>query len=102
MSGQVLPFRRPGRRRRPVAAPPAPAAADDREFAEVTRVGDQAEALVVRGLLESHGIHVLLRTRLAPSVHPFTVGDQGEVRVLVPRAAHEESRRLLARVPPAR
>jgi hypothetical protein len=61
-------------------------------------VGCQPEALVVRSLLEAHGIHVVLRTHVAPSVHPFTVGDQGEVRVLVPRAALAESRRLLARV----
>lgn len=87
MTGRVIPFRRP-----------PPEDSGDGAFEEVTRVRDQAEALVVRSLLEAHGIHVVLRTHVAPSVHPFTVGDQGEVRVLVPRAALAESRRLLGRV----
>ena len=90
--GRVIPFPRP--------APPPPPPRDDREFEEVTRVRDQSEALVVRGLLEAHGIRVVLRTHVAPSVHPFTVGDQGEVRILVPRPAVAESRLLLARVTP--
>ena len=89
MTGRVIPFRR----RRPEPE-------DDREFEELTRVRDQSEALVVRGLLEAHGIRVVLRTHVAPSVHPFTVGDQGEVRILVPRPALAESRLLLARVSP--
>lgn len=86
MAGRVIPFRRP-----------APEPSDDGAFAEVTRARDQAEALVVRALLESHGIRVALRTRLAPSVHPFTVGDQAEVQVLVPRRQVVESRLVLAR-----
>jgi hypothetical protein len=57
----------------------------------------QAEALVVKGLLESEGIPTLLRSRLAHSVHPFNVGAQGEVVILVPEAEADRSRRLLAR-----
>jgi hypothetical protein len=56
--------------------------------------------LVVRSLLEAHGVRVMLRTHVAPSVHPFTVGNQGEVRVLVPRQVLAESRRLLAHAIP--
>ena len=89
MAGRVIPFRRP-----------APEPDDAREFEEVTRARDQSEALVVQSLLEAYGIRVLLRTHVAPSVHPFTVGDQAEVRILVPRAAVAESRRLLARLAP--
>ena len=55
---------------------------------------------MVKSLFESEGIPTFLRSRLTHSVHPFTVGDQGEVRVLVPRPALAESRRLLARVVP--
>jgi hypothetical protein len=66
----------------------------------VRRAGSQAEALVIRGLLEAHGIRVALRTHVAPSVHPFTVGEQGEVQVLVPRSAAVQSRRLLLRLTP--
>jgi hypothetical protein len=84
--GRVIPFPR----RRP---PPE----DDPGFAELTRVRDQAEALVIRGLLEAHGIEAILRTELSPSVHPFTVGAQGEVRILVPPATVAQARALLAR-----
>ncbi len=89
MAGRVIPFRQP-----------VPEPGDEPEFEEVTRVRDQAEALVVKSLLEAYGIRVLLRTHVAQSVHPFTVGDQGEVRILVARAAGPESRRLLARFAP--
>lgn len=89
MSGRVIPFRRPGREPE-----------DPRQVAELTRARDQSEALVIQGLLEAHGIRVLLRTRVAQSVHPFTVGEQGEVRILVPRGELVEGRRLLARFAP--
>ena len=75
--------------------PPEPR--DDCGLVEVRRC-DQAEAVVVRSLLESEGIPTLLRSRLAHSVHPFTVGDQGEVVILVPASEAERARLLLARV----
>ena len=58
---------------------------------------DQAEAVVVRSLFESEGIPALLRSHLAQSVHPFSVGDQGEVVILVPAAEALRSRLLLGR-----
>lgn len=73
--GKIIPFRR---------RPAAPAlAAGEHELVELHRC-DQAEAVVVKSLLESDGIPTLLRSRLAQSVHPFSVGAQGEVVVLVP------------------
>jgi hypothetical protein len=89
--GRVIPFPRPE---------PEPEPEDDREFEELTRAGDQTEALVVQGLLEAHGIRVTRRTHVAPSVHPFTVGEQGQVRILVPRASLVQGRLLLARFAP--
>jgi hypothetical protein len=59
---------------------------------------DQAEALVLKGLFESQGIPTLLRSRLAPSLYPFSVGCQGEVVVLVPASEAALSRRLLFRL----
>jgi hypothetical protein len=70
---------------------------EERELVEVHRCA-QAEAMVVRSLFESEGIPTLLRSRLAHSVHPFTVGDQGVVVVFVPRVEAERSRRLLSRI----
>ncbi|HZS32236.1 MAG TPA: DUF2007 domain-containing protein [Methylomirabilota bacterium] len=89
MTGRVIPF--------PSRAPEPP---DEREFEELTRVRDQPEALVVRGLLEAHGFEVLLRTHVAPSVYPFSVGEQGAVRVLVRREALAAARGVLARAAP--
>jgi hypothetical protein len=82
--GKVIPF--PFRRLRD----------DEPGLVEVHRCL-QAEALVVRSLFESEGIPAVLRSRLAHSVHPFNVGAQGEVVILVPEAEADRSRRLLAR-----
>jgi len=75
--------------------PPEPG--DERGLVEVRRC-DQAEALVVKGLFDSEGIPSLLRSRLAHSVHPFSVGGQGEVIILVPASEAARSRRLLVHV----
>lgn len=69
-------------------------------WTEVRRCRDQAEALVVKSLLESEGIPCLLRSLLVHSVHPFTVGRQGEVIVLVPADEANRARLLLARISP--
>jgi len=64
---------------------------------EARRCRDQAEALVVRGLLESEGIRVVLQSRLAQSVYPFSVGDQAEVVLLVAAADLPRARTVLGR-----
>ncbi len=92
--GKIIRF--PGRR----GQRPGPRRTDERDFVEVRRCRDQGEALVVKSLLESEGIPCLLRTFLAQSVHPFSVGDQGEVIVLVPAPDAPQARILLARISP--
>jgi hypothetical protein len=93
----AMPTRRAKIIRLPVPpAPEAAAPAPDR-LVEARRCRDQAEALVVRGLLESEGIRVVLRNRLAPSVYPFSVGDQAEVVLLVAGADLRRARAVLAR-----
>ena len=62
---------------------------------EVWRCRDQAELLVVRSVLDSEGIPTALRSNLAPSVHPFSVGDQAAGVVLVPAPEAERARRTL-------
>ena len=59
---------------------------------------DQGEALVVKSLLDSEGIPTLLRSRLAHSVHPFSIGTQGEVVILVPAREAPRAARLLVRL----
>jgi len=92
--GKIIPFRRHDE----PALPPADSG-DERGLAEVHRC-DQAEAVVVKGLLETEGIPTLFQSRFTHSVHPFSVGAQGEVVILVPRAEVARARRLLARVLP--
>ncbi len=82
---RIIPF--------PKSPPPEPAPG----FVEVRRCRHQAEALVVRALLESQEIPVALRSNLAQSVHPFSVGDQGEVVVLVRELDAARARLILAR-----
>jgi hypothetical protein len=86
---KIIPF--------PRRAPAPPAPSDARGLVEVYRC-NPAEAVVVKSLFESEAIPVLLRSRLVSSLHPFTVGDQGEVTVLVPEREALRSRRLLARI----
>jgi hypothetical protein len=76
--------------------PPSRAAATA-GLVEARRCRDQAEALVVRGLLESEGIHVVLQNRLAPSVYPFSVGHQAEVVLLVEAADLPRAQTVLKR-----
>jgi len=54
--------------------------------------------MVVKSLFDSEGIPTLLRSRLAHSVHPFTVGAQGEVAILVPTKEVTRTRALLVRL----
>ena len=76
-----------------------PEPTSERRLVEVHRC-HPAEALVVKGLFESEGIPTLLRSRLAQSVYPFTVGSQGEVIVMVAEADAPRSRLILARIAP--
>ena len=81
----------PGRRR------PARASRDDSGLVEVRRC-PQAEALVLKSLFESEGIPTLLRSHVVSSLHPFSVGDQGQVAVLVPAREVSRCRPLMIRV----
>lgn len=75
-------------------------AKDERDFVEIYRCRDESEALVLKGLFDSEEIPCLLRSRLAHSVHPFSVGDQGEVTILVPESDAPRARLLVARISP--
>ena len=67
------------------------------KLVEVYRAAGEAEAELIRGMLESSGIPCILRSHAAPSVHVFTLDGLGEVKVMVPNELVEEARRLIAR-----
>ncbi|MBC8477150.1 MAG: DUF2007 domain-containing protein [Dehalococcoidia bacterium] len=62
---------------------------------EVYRARGEAEANIIKGLLESYGIPCLLRSLAAPSVHAFAVDGMGEVRVMVNESTADEARELV-------
>lgn len=62
---------------------------------EVYRAAGEAEAMVIKGLLESNGIPCLLRSNAAPSVHVFAIDGMGEVKVMVRESGAEKARRLI-------
>lgn len=75
---------------------PQPAEPSAPALVRVRRCRDQAEALVVRALLEGHGILVVMRGQLVQSVHPFSVGDAGAVTLFVAAADAHRALSLLA------
>ncbi len=65
------------------------------KLVRVYRAAGEAEALIIKGLLESNGIPSLLQSNAAPSVHVFAIDGMGEVRVMVKESMAEEARRLI-------
>ncbi len=67
----------------------------DERMVEVYQAAGEAEAHVIKGLLESNGIPCLLRSQTAQSVHAFAVDGLGEVRVMVLESAAGDARELV-------
>jgi hypothetical protein len=65
------------------------------KLVEVYRASGEAEALIIKSLLESNGIHCLLKSHAAPSVHVFTVDGMGEYKVMVNENRAEEAKGLI-------
>ena len=65
------------------------------QMVEVYRARGEAEAQVIKGLLESYDIPCLLQSNAAPSVHMFTVDGMGEVRVMVRESMADEAKKLI-------
>ena len=62
---------------------------------EVYRAIGEAEAQIIKGLLESNGIRCLLKSNAAPSVHVFAIDGMGEVKVMVEESMAETARGLI-------
>ena len=68
------------------------------KLVEVYLARGEAEANIIRGLLESYGIPCLLKSLAAPSVHAFAIDGMGEVRVMVRESEVEEARKLVREI----
>lgn len=66
------------------------------KMAEVYRAVGEAEARIIMGILESHGITCFLKSNAAPSVHMFAVDGMGEVKVMVWEKLAGKARALIA------
>ena len=66
-----------------------------RKMIEVYRASGEAEAQIIKGLLETYGIPCLMKANAAPSVHVFTVDGMGEVKVMVWEQVAEKARELI-------
>ena len=66
------------------------------KMVEVHRAWGEAEALIIKAMLESNGIPCFFRSNAAPSVHVFTVDGMGEYRIMVDESRAEEARELIA------
>jgi len=65
------------------------------KMVEVYRAVGEAEAQIIKSLLDSYGIPSLLKSTAAPSVHAFVADGMGEVRVMVWQSTAEEARELI-------
>ncbi len=67
-----------------------------KKMVEVYRAASEAEAQIIKGLLESCGISCFLKSNAAPSVHVFAVDGMGEVKIMVWEGVAGKARELLA------
>ncbi len=61
----------------------------------VYRAVGEAEARIIKGILESHGITCFLKSNAAPSVHMFAVDGMGEVKIMVWEGVAGKARELI-------
>ena len=65
------------------------------KIVEVYRAAGEAEAHIIKGLLESNGILCILKSNAAPSVHVFAIDGMGEVKIMVGESLAEQARGLI-------
>jgi hypothetical protein len=66
------------------------------KLVEVYHAGNEMEAQVIKGLLESFDIPCVFRSNAAPSVHLFTMDGMGEVKVMVLESQAAKARELIS------
>jgi len=63
---------------------------------EVHSVWGPAEAEVIKGFLESHGIPCILKGLVVQSVHPFSADGLGEIKIFVLEKDYTLAKKLIA------
>jgi hypothetical protein len=67
----------------------------DEELVELTSAQGDFEAQVLKGMLESEGIEVAIRTGVTPNILPFTVDGLGEMKLFVRERDLDAAKALL-------
>lgn len=67
----------------------------DEKLVELAKVQGDFEAQILKGMLESEGIAVSVRTGVTPIVLPFTVDGLGQVRLFVKETELEAARAVM-------
>jgi len=65
------------------------------KMVEVYRAAGEAEAQIIKGLLESNGVPCFLKSNAAPSVHAFIFNGMGTVKIMVEESLREKAQRLI-------
>lgn len=65
------------------------------KLVEVYVARGEAEANIIKGLLDSCGIPNIMKAQASPSVHVFTVDGMGQISIMVRAEDAEEARELI-------
>ena len=65
------------------------------KLVEIYVAKGEAEAQIIKGILDSYGIPSLLKAQASPSVHVFTVNGMGQVAILVRAEDADDARELI-------
>lgn len=66
-----------------------------KKYVEVYVAKGEAEANIIRGLLDNYGIPSVIKAQAAPSVHVFAIDGLGQVTILVREEDAEDARELI-------
>lgn len=70
------------------------------KLVEIAQIQNDSEAMILKSLLESHGIEVVYNSNLVQSVTPITVDGIGRVRILVKPEDEERAREIIRETGP--
>lgn len=65
------------------------------ELIQIYVARGEAEANVIKGLLDSYGIPNILKAQASPSVHVFTIDGMGQISIWVRKEDAEDARELI-------
>jgi hypothetical protein len=67
----------------------------DERLVELAKVQGDFEAQILKGMLESEGIAVAVRTGVTPNILPFTVDGLGQVKIFVKESDLEAAKAVM-------